>query len=97
MVAWLVTSFSYYGLALNSAALAGSIYTSFFLNWLVQLPAYGLAGRLAAVCGGLVSTVGWSLVLGGLCCLGIVLMPQPRAPAAVNALAFGGMTLLTVR
>ncbi|XP_034253555.1 organic cation transporter protein-like isoform X2 [Thrips palmi] len=72
---WMTNTFVYYGLSLNSVAVAGNLYLNFMLVCLVEVPA-GLVtwllmervGRRASMCS--------SLVLTGVACVAFIFIPD---------------------
>ncbi|XP_078481452.1 solute carrier family 22 member 15-like [Ciona intestinalis] len=73
---WFVCSFSYYGLTMSSGHLSSSVYTSFALSGLVELPSYVIAAILInRHWAGRKRTLVGMLLLGGIFCLCIMFMP----------------------
>ena len=67
---WFVNSIVYYGLALNSGALPGSIYTNNIILALMDVPSHFVFPFLIETKRfGRKGTLAWGLILGGICCL----------------------------
>ncbi|KAJ8315875.1 LOW QUALITY PROTEIN: hypothetical protein KUTeg_008025 [Tegillarca granosa] len=63
-----VVSMGFYGLSLNSGNLGGDFYLNFFIQGLVELPAYVICQALLNVTGRRILHC-TSMILGGICCI----------------------------
>lgn len=71
---WITCNFVYYGLSLNSVAVAGNMYLNFISVALIEIPGYFTTylildrfGRRISLCG--------SLLLSGIACLAFIFLP----------------------
>ena len=80
MFNWFVNSMVYYGLSLNCGSLPGSDIFNNFINGLIEMPAYIVFPFfLRSKRFGRVGTLGYFLILGGICCLASTLFLEFRS------------------
>lgn len=63
-----VVSMAFYGLALNTGSLGGDFYLNFFLQGIVEIPAYIICQSLLNVIGRRILHCS-TMILGGTCCI----------------------------
>ncbi|CAH0552808.1 unnamed protein product [Brassicogethes aeneus] len=71
---WITCAFLFYGLTLNSVALAGNSYLDFILSAVVEIPAY-ISCNFIVDRWGRRKTLSWSYILTGAACAGFIFMP----------------------
>eukprot|EP00928_Gymnodinium_smaydae_P026613 TRINITY_DN20841_c0_g1_i1.p1 TRINITY_DN20841_c0_g1~~TRINITY_DN20841_c0_g1_i1.p1 ORF type:complete len:546 (+),score=59.44 TRINITY_DN20841_c0_g1_i1:52-1638(+) len=84
MVVWFVNSFVYYGLALQSGNLGGSVYFNFLLGSLTELPSMVLGAYLVDRWGRK-KTLSYAMLLSGLACGACMILPA-GAPTTTAAM-----------
>ena len=79
MFNWFTNSMVYYGLSLNAGSLPGTDVFNNFINGIIEIPAYIIFPFfLSWSKTGRTGTLGWFMILGGLCCLGSTLFLEFR-------------------
>ncbi|XP_064650765.1 solute carrier family 22 member 15-like [Lineus longissimus] len=90
--AWFVNSAVYYGLTMSAGSLGSSMYISVALSGAVEWPAYLLTivllsriGRRSILCS--------YMVLGGLCCIGVMMFPAVYSKTITTLAMMGKLTI----
>ena len=83
MIVWFSNSMIFYGLALNSVTLGGSIYFNFFLGGLVEIPAQGGTILIYHYFGRRIP-LAVTLLIAALCCAGAGIIDIAGQAEALN-------------